>query len=147
MSQERLSMKKLKEVLRLHFECNLSNRKIARALKISATTVGSYVKAVHSAEINWSDIVSLDDTSIRQLIDPHCQHIKPKKETAPVDYVYIHQELKRKGVTRELLHEEYLRDISDGQGLSYNAFCKRYRDFKNALQPSMRQTHIAGENK
>ena len=145
MSQERLSMKKLKEVLRLHFECNLSNRKIARALKISATTVGSYVKAAQHAEINWSDIVSLDEASIRQLIDPHCQHIKPKKEIAPIDYAFIHQELKTKGVTRELLHEEYLRDIPDGQGLSYNAFCKRYRDFKNALQPSMRQTHVAGE--
>lgn len=145
MSQEKLSMKKLKEVLRLHFECNLGNRKIARALKVSATTVGNYINAAQQANISWSNIVNLNDIAIQEQLEPHCQHLKPKKETPAIDWSVIHRELKKKGVTRELLHEEYLRNCPEGQGISYNRFCCRYREFKKTLKPSMRQTHVAGE--
>lgn len=145
MSQERLSMKKLKEILRLHFECNLGNRKIARALKLSATTVGQYIKGARQANLNWSNMVTLTDQAIQALLEPHCQHLKPRKESIPIDYTIIHRELKKKGVTRELLHEEYLRSCPEGKGVSYATFCSQYRDFKKTLKPSMRQMHIAGE--
>lgn len=145
MSQERLSMRKLKEVLRLSYECKLSNRKIARALKLSATTVGYYLNAAKAAEIKWSAVIGLDEQALFKKLEAFCPQLKPAATTAPIDFIYIHQQLKRKGLTRELLHEEYSRNCQPGNAISYNGFCRKYREFRGKLKPSMRQTHVAGE--
>ena len=55
----------------------------------------------------------------------------------------VHQELKRPGVTLQLLWEEYRAAHRDGYG--YSQFCERYRQWRRALKPSMRQVHRAGE--
>jgi transposase len=144
MSQERLSMKKLKEVLRLHYECKLSNRQIARALNLSATTVGHYVKAALAAGMIWQDIVTFNDNALIKLLEPYCPQLQAQYKQTLIDLPYIHHELKKKGVTRELLHEEYLRNCTQNQGVSYSEFCRQYREFKKQLKPSMRQTHLAG---
>lgn len=146
MSQKRVSMKKLKDVLRLHFECQLSNRKIAKALSLSATTVGNYVAAAKRCDQSWSTMHQYKDSELVALMEPHCQQLTGKSQAKPaIDFVDIHQQLKRKGVTRELLHEEYLKNCGDAKGISYSEFCRQYRAFKKQLKPSMRQTHIAGE--
>lgn len=145
MSQERLSMKKLREVLRLHYECHLSNRQIARALKLSATTVGNYLTAAQQCPQRWEDLQSQDDQQLMKLLGPHCQQLtSPLPKKSKIDYAQIHQELKKKGVTRELLHEEYQQHPQQ-KPISYSSFCRQYRDFKKKLKPSMRQTHSAGE--
>jgi len=46
MARKRLTMKKIKEVIRLKYEAGLSNRAIAGACKISNSTVGVYLSAV-----------------------------------------------------------------------------------------------------
>lgn len=56
---------------------------------------------------------------------------------------HIYNELKRPGVTLELLHIEYLAEHPDG--LRYTAFCNRYRKWKERQDPRMRQVHRAGE--
>src|SRR5262249_41868583 len=56
---------------------------------------------------------------------------------------WIHRELKRPGVTLELLHLEYLAEHPDG--LQYTAFCYRYRSWRKRHGLSMRQEHKAGE--
>jgi transposase len=55
----------------------------------------------------------------------------------------IHQELKHAGVTLALLWQEY-RAVHPG-GYAYSQFCERYRQWRHALKPSMRQVHRAGE--
>lgn len=145
MTQERISMRKLKEVLRLHYECNLSNRKIARALTLSATTVGYYVKAAQSAGVDWQDLAALNDESLAHKLLPDCPSWCATQQASPIDFQQVHQQLKQKGVTRELLHKEYLQDCPNSQRISYTEFCRRYRVFKKQLKPSMRQTHKAGE--
>ena len=143
MSQERLKMKQLRDVLRLHFECKLSNRSIARALKISATTVGSYIKSVQESKLSWVETSTLDDQDLMQHLEDHCKQLK-KKPTNNIDFIHVHTQLKSKGVTRELLHEEYLSRSPSGP-ISYSEFCRQYRKFKKTLKPSMRQNHVAGE--
>ena len=146
MSQERLSMKKLRDVLRLHYECNLSNRKISRALKISATTVGHYIKAAHAANLVWSTSNHLKDSALVALLEPFSLHLtKTRHQFAPFDCASMHRELKKKGVTRELLHQEYLKNCGDQKPFSYGQFCRQLRAFGKTLKPSMRQSHIAGE--
>lgn len=145
MCQERIKMNKLKDVLRLHFQSQLSNRQISRALKIAASTVGYYVKAARQAELDWDQCQSLDPSALIQAIEPYCQQLKPAvKSKADIDLSWIHQQLKLKGVTRELLWQEYCQGTSLVT-YSYTEFCRQYRGFKKCQQPSMRQTHHAGE--
>ena len=146
MSQERLSMKKIREALRLHFECKLTNRKIAKALSVSPTTVGSYLLAAELAKLQWQDIAVLSDAELIEHIEPHCQQLsKSSKKRKAIDFIYIHNQLKKKGLTRELLHREYQRSCDSAKAISYTEFCRQYRQFKKTLKPSMRQTHTAGE--
>ena len=53
MPQERLPVRKIREVLRLHQEAQLSNRAIARVCKISNSTVGEYLKRAEQANLGW----------------------------------------------------------------------------------------------
>ena len=146
MSQGRLSMKKLREVLRLHFECKLTNRKIAKALSLSPTTVGSYLLAAEIAELQWQEVSSLNDAELIVRIEPHCQQLsRSSKRRKLIEFIDIHNQLKKKGVTRELLHQEYQRSCGSAKAISYTEFCRQYRQFKKTLKPSMRQTHTAGE--
>jgi transposase len=71
------------------------------------------------------------------------------RRTAPThdrprpDPVYIHKELRRTGVTLEVLHLEYLEEHPDG--LQYTAFCETYRRWLRTAGVVMRQQHKAGE--
>ena len=60
------------------------------------------------------------------------------------DWSAIHQELKRKGVTKQLLWEEYTQQYPN-RCYSYSQFCDRYRHWRGKQKRSMRQTHKAGE--
>lgn len=53
MSQERLAMRKIKEILRLKWEAGLSNRAISRACKISNSTVSETVRRAREAGLAW----------------------------------------------------------------------------------------------
>ena len=145
MSQESLSMKKLKEVLRLHYESELSNRQIARALKLSPTTVGHYVNAADASGMKWSEASTLGHGALLDQLLPFCSQLSRGCKKAAVDFRVVHQQLKKKGVTRNLLHKEYASTCRPGEALSYTEFCRQYRIFKKQLKPSMRQTHIGGE--
>ncbi len=59
------------------------------------------------------------------------------------DFALVHQELKRPGVTLQLLWEEYAR--SNAQAYKYTSFSVKYRQFAQSLKRSMRQVHVAGE--
>jgi DNA-binding Lrp family transcriptional regulator len=53
MTQERLTVRKIREILRLKEEAKLSNRAIARACNISNSTVGEYLRRIEAAGLHW----------------------------------------------------------------------------------------------
>jgi len=59
------------------------------------------------------------------------------------DWPAVHRELRRKGVTLQLVWEEYRATHPDGYGRSW--FCELYRAWEGRLSPTMRQAHVAGE--
>jgi len=61
------------------------------------------------------------------------------------NYAWIHQERRRKGVTLQLLWEEYVEANPGASTYRYTQFCQRYRDWTSTLKRSMRQTHHGGE--
>ncbi len=144
MPAQRLSMRKLKEVLRLTYSAGLSQRQIARSLSLSKTTVNKYVELAREAGLtSWPLPDGMDDAALARALFPGSVANWSQQFTPP-DFAYIHQELKRKGVTLQLLWEEYSACHPD-TAYQYSWFCELYSEWRQRLRVSMRQTHRAGE--
>lgn len=142
MATTRLPMRKVKEILRMKLSDGLSHRVIARALEISVGSVGSVsVRAKGLGISTWADVSDIDEASLEALL--YGQPAGAGQRAPLPDPVFIHQELKRPGVTLELLHIEYLRSHPDGY--RYTSFCNHYKRWEKSAQLSMRQVHKAGE--
>jgi transposase len=134
-------MRQLRAILRLKFESGLSHRAIARACAVGVGTVSEYVGRARRAGLSWPLPEELDDAALEAKLFP-----APTGGDSPrprPDVAWIHQELKRPGVTLQLLWLEYLGVHSNGY--RYSQFCEHYRRFAKRLKPSMRQVHRAGE--
>lgn len=142
MPQERLSMRKIHEVLRLKWESKLSNRSIAHSCGISPTTVSEYVRRAQAAGLSWPLPDALDEDQLYQMLFPKPAPPSERVITEP-DWRTIHTELRRKSVTRRLLWLEYREAHPGGYGYSY--FCELYRLWARKLDPPMRLSHKAGE--
>jgi transposase len=135
-------MRKTKEILRLKHELGLTNRQIAASLHLSHVCVGHYLRRAQQAGIGWPLPDSLDEGQLRQLLlaterpPSHSRRFLPPMEE-------VHRELRRKGVTLQLLWEEYHR--AHPGGYAYTQFCEYYRRFCAQLEPALRQPHPAGE--
>lgn len=139
MPTEKLSMRKIKEVLKLHHE-NLSNREIARRLRIGAGSVSRYLARAKAIKLGWPLSDEWTEDKLYSMLFP--ERSKSALSSLP-DFGKIHNELKRKGVTLMLLWYEY-QEQNPG-GYSYSRYCELYRGFAGKLNPSMRITHRAGE--
>ena len=133
-------MKKLKEIARLLLECNLGIRPIARACNISTSTASTYVEKLKELGATYQEICETDEDILSDLISPKAEKTSIK---GMPDFVYIAGELKKKGVTLQLLHEEYKRD--NPEGYEKSQFYQLYRDWKKKADPVMRFRHKAGE--
>ena len=138
MSQERLSMRKISEVLRLSQESKLSNGKIAGSLGISKSTVAAYLALAKNAGVVWPLAEGQQGVLEKQFSENPSLSRRALPEMAT-----IHLELKKPGVTLQLLWEEY-RAVYSG-GYHYTQFCHYYREWEQHLGVTMRQNHVAGE--
>lgn len=143
MAQQRLTMRQIKEILRLRHDLGLSNRRIAKALKLSKTTVSNYLSRAKAAGFTWPVDENLSDSDIYKRIFALTSDYSNRPKKALPDCPSIHLELKKKGVTLRLLWEEYLEVHPDGY--SYTQFCHYYKQWAKTLRLSMRQNHVAGE--
>jgi transposase len=134
------SMKKLKEIARLLLECNLGIRPIARACNISTSTASLYMEKFKELGATYQEICETDEDALSDIMFPKGEKVSTK---ALPDFVYIAGELKKKGVTLQLLHEEYKRD--NPQGYEKSQFYQLYHDWKKKADPVMRINHKAGE--
>jgi transposase len=134
-------MRKIKDVLRLKFEADLSCRQIAASLKLSVGVISKYTKAAEEAGLSWPLPEGMDDSTLEARLFPP---VTSAREHVMPDCALIHQELRRKGVTLLLLWEEY-QTTCTGQAYKYAQFCVYYRQYRSRLKLSMRQTHKVGE--
>ena len=143
MPAERLSMRKIRDVLRLRFGSRLSEREIGRSLLLSNGSVNSYLQRARLAGLDWPLPADLDDGTLERLLFPPPPTPETARARAQPDWTLVDKEMRRKGVTMALLWEEYRAAHPDGFGYSW--FCENYAAFKSRLRPSMRQSHAAGE--
>ncbi len=136
-------MRKITDILRLRYQAGLSLRGIAQALHIGYGTVADYIKRADQAGVRWPIPADLGERELGRLLFPTQPVIGHRRFIEP-DFPTIHQSLKHKGVTRQLLWQEYRQLYSD-DGYSYAQFGHRYLQWLGYQQRSMRQTHLAGE--
>ena len=141
MTKERISMRKIREVLRLRWSIKLTYEEIAQSCNMGKSTVGDCLRRAIDAGLEWPLPEELDDNALEHLLYPP----RPSsilKRPVP-DWEEIHKELKRKSVTLFLLWQEY-KEIYPG-GYEYSWFCKSYKDWSGKIDLVMRQHHRAGE--
>ena len=142
MTQEKLTVRKIREILRLKYEVGLSNRAIARACRVSNSTVGEYVVRAKRAELVWPLPDELREEELYRKLFPEVE--KPRMEVRPLpDGEAVHRDLARKGVTLKLLWQEYRESHPDGYG--YTQFREHYQRWNQSHTTSMRLPHKGGE--
>ena len=142
MSAERLSMRKIKEVLRLYFGLKLGYRPIARACNISHSTAADYISRAKAAGLGWPLPVDFDETTLEAKLFQNAVCNNEPIRPLP-DLQSVHEELRHKGVTLQLLWLEYKERYPEGY--QYTQFCEHYRRWQKTLDVSLRQEHRAGE--
>ncbi len=106
MTAERVPMSTLREVVRMKLEMKLSGRAIARGTGLSPATVSGYLGRLEIAKLEWPLPAELeDDDALRRRLFPQEGH--PVTSRPEPEWCVIHQELKRKHVTKSLLWLEY----------------------------------------
>src|SRR6202521_2963838 len=142
MPGERVSMRQIREVLRLRFASELPQRAIARSLGLSQGAVSGYLSRARAAGVSWPLAEDLDEVQLEALLFPALSAIAADQRPMP-DWAWVHRELRRPNVTLALLWEEYRAGAPDGVGYSW--FCDLYRGWARPPQPTMRHAHLARE--
>jgi len=139
----RLSMKKIKDILKLKYITELSYRQISRGVNVPSSTVSDYCKRFEITPYDIDTFLAKDEDVIYEILFPEKKLPRLSKERPLPDVEYIHKEIAKKGVTFELLWQEYKEMHPNGYACSQ--FKEHYYRYKRKLNPSMRQTYIPGE--
>jgi transposase len=141
-------MRKIREVLRLKFECDCSHRAIAASCELSPGSVSDYLQRAKEASLTWEQAAAMSDAQVEARLFRQVGYHEPTRRT-PVDFAWVHRELSRMGVTLQLLWAEYVQAVAaraDGaRAYQYSQFCDAYARWRATLAISMRQVHRAGE--
>src|SRR5258706_10167478 len=143
MATERLSMRHAREILRQKLLLERSNREVARSVGVSPSSVSDAVGRAKAGKLSdWAAIDALDDVALETKLYGEPGWAGRTGRPLP-DPAYLHTQLRRKSVTLQLLHVEYLEKHPDGY--RYTMFCDHYNRWLKKQSPVMRQTHRAGE--
>ena len=133
-------MRRIKEALHLSLGKGLNQSQVAGALALARSTVQDYLNRDSQAGLTHESIALLSEEALEKMLFRREQSATNRPEP---DCQYLHVEMRKTGVTLQLLWEEYRKEHADGLG--YTQFCERYRTFVRKINVSMRQTHKAGE--
>ena len=88
MPAERLTMRKIREVFRLKFDCNMSHRQIAKSCNIARSTVAEYLFRFQQAALNWPLPVDIDDNQLEQLLYPQLPAVPADQRAVPDGLIF-----------------------------------------------------------
>jgi transposase len=140
-ANRRLAMQQIKSILQLHWAHGLSRRSIARSLGVAYGSVQEVLHRAAAAGLRWPLPGEMDDEALARLLYPGNQG-RPRRRPEP-DWATVDLELRRRGVTRELLWLEYKHAHPDG--LQYAQFCVHYDRWRQQQDLVLRQLYRAGE--
>ena len=130
MAGMRMSMRKIREVLRLTHELGLSVREVREATGVGKTAVCEYVNRAKVLGITWPIPPEIGDAELERLLFTPAGFHEGSTKSLP-DWAKVHEELKRRGVTLMILWEEHRAEHTDGHG--YSRFCELYGEWRKRL--------------
>lgn len=141
-------MRKVREILRLRYECGRPLREIAVSCAVGAATVSEYLARAQAAGLTWEQAASMSDADVEARLFRWVGRNEPVARV-PIDFEWVHGELRRSGVTLQLLWAEYQEAAAargaPGKPYQYSQFCDLYATWRRKLTVPMRQVHRAGE--
>jgi len=143
MPTQRLSMRRIKQLLMMRFGAGASTRAIGRELGIAPSTVREYLARAAAAGISWPLAADVTDESLVARLFVNAGVRAGARFHAEPDWPALVRELKRPGVNLLVLWDEY-REVHP-EGYAYSRFCQLFREFEQRLSPTMRQQHAAGD--
>ena len=142
MSGKRITMRKIRDILRLRHEGNLSIRQIRASTKVSVGAVQKLLSRAETLQLGWPLDPALTDNQLARLFYPEADTRASRRFQVP-DWAVVHQELKRKGMTKQLLWEEYTEQYPN-RCYSYSQFCDRYRHWHSLQKGTDKLTRRPG---
>jgi transposase len=137
-------MRQVREILRHKLLLGQSHRQVAASLKVGLGTISSMLKSAAAAGLAWADVETLSEDDLDRRLRAATVKASVPRSTRPLpDPARLHLELRRVGVTLQLLHQEYREHHPDGYG--YTQFCGYYGEWLDRQSRTMRQVHRAGE--
>src|SRR5258705_2858702 len=141
-AKRELTMRQLRQMLRLHYE-RVGDRQIGRMLGIARSTVQDNLKRALKAGVTWPVPAEWTDDILEQRLFARGGVTPGRRRYSEPAWSALSRELKRPGVNLMVLWEEDHDAHPEGYG--YSRFCDLYREFERKLSPVMRQHHVAGE--
>lgn len=144
MANTRIDMRQIRQILRL-YTTGISKLKISHQLGLSRNTVKKYIALFENNRLTYEELSELSDQDLEELFDSHSLPVisSPDSPVSDLDYSYISKELKKVGVTRYLLWQEYIEKYPSGY--CYSHFCDLYKQWSKQVNPSMHIEHKAGD--
>ena len=142
MPRKRIGMKKIHEIIRMHEECELSIRQIAKAVDVSRSKVSETISILNEAGLKYVEIKVMKDSDLIEILTS-TKKVESKAEVLKQYFPEYAKELKKIGVTRQLLWQEYLQIHPDG--LQYTQFCFHFDKWSREEKIFMHIEHKAGD--
>ena len=144
MANEKLSMSKIRQLLRLHTQ-GKGKRSISELTGISRNSVKKYIKQFEVYRLSFEELNELSNQQLFALFERDAGKQPPpvRYEELQKFFPRVDKELQRTGVTRQLLWEEYL--TANPDGYRFTQFCHHYNEWTKRVNPSMHMEHKAGD--
>lgn len=142
-------MRRIREVLRLSFESHLTHRQISASAGMSKGTVGEYLKRAAAGGLTWEEAQKMDDSAVEAQLFRMVGQCEPPSRV-PIDFPWVHREMRKSAVTLMLLWNEYVEASRTGamagmRPYGYSQFCDLFARYQGHVDVTMRQVHAAGE--
>jgi len=137
MSGTPIEMSKVKHVIRM-YESGVPKKEIARRLGISKNTVKDYIKKTEERNLSPPELLARDTPELEGMFVPTVYTSK-KYIQLESQFPSFEKELRRTGVTRQLLWHEYKERYPDGYG--YSQFCNHFLRWQKTSNASMHMEH------
>ena len=136
-------MRQLRKILEYSLESRLSLREVAKLAGASNTTISEYLARFRNSGITYQDRLSLNDQQLIELFEEKKEADSEAYKALVSLFPTYKVRPKKKGMTRQLLREEYRRDHPDGY--LYSQFCHHFRTWRDSLDVTMHQHHESGD--
>ena len=143
MANKLVNMSKVRKVIQLHSQ-GKSKLFISNYLSLSRNTVKKYIALYQMLNLSFSAIKQKSDVELEELFVSNKEpRLSPKMKNLYAFFPHMERELRKVGVTKLLMWQQYITKYPDG--FKSSQFCEYYKRWGKKVNPLMRMTHKAGD--